>query len=274
MTRFLSLTLILLLAACAAPTPAPTPTPEPTLTPIPIPTKTPTPLPTPTETPPAMPANVHDLTVYNYETKKDEVISPTFDRDINTWVWKNGKGEVRRFFDLETGHIFAQTASVGQYNQPANQHIIYQVDTDFGWEADLTNIDKLPKGTSIGLQYLWDIGDHYPNLLGLDNYDVKLILKIVHGGYDDIADKSRISQTSMKGDKRYEQPFLWPVHDKKNNTYVLTTYMVSEYTKNDHDEIIELTEFLLNYCPTSNFVPYNKTVIRAGGIGIPKKPIQ
>ena len=95
---FFMLTL-LLLAACAAPTPTPTLTP----------TKTPTPLPTPTKTPPAKPENVHDLTVYNYITGNDEVLSPIFDKGMATWVWKNGNGEIRRFLDLETGHIFAQT---------------------------------------------------------------------------------------------------------------------------------------------------------------------
>ena len=104
---------------------------------------------------------------------------------------------------------------------------------------------------------------------------MRLILKIVHGRYDDIADKSRISLTSMKGDKRYEQPFLWPVYDQKNNTYVLATYMVSDYlAKQTSDEIHLLTQYVLNYCPTSIFTPPKEAKIGVVADEIPKKPIQ
>ncbi len=268
MHRFFSITLILLLAACANPTLSQTRNPEPTLTSTPKPT----PLPTPTETPPPKPANVHDLTVYNYETKKDEIISPTFDKDMNTWVWKNSIGEVRRFIDIETGHIFAQTASVGQYNQPENQRIIYQVDTGFGWETDLANIDKIPKGhTATGQQYLGDIWNLYPNTVGAGNSETKLIFKIVRGGYDDIADKSRISFSLENSDISLREIFLFPAYNPKNNTYVLTGFysmppsLVGQFT------IPSLTDDLLNRCPTSN--PPKIYPIGVVDVKIPKKAI-
>jgi len=288
MTRFFSLTLILLLVACAASTPvqtstpAPTltptstPTPEPTLTSTPIPTtlptSMPTPFPTPTEIPPAMPKNVHDLTVYNYETQKDEVISPTFNKDMNTWVWKNGKGEVRRFIDLENGHIFAQTESVGQYNQPENQRIIYQVDTYFGWEADLTNIDKIPTGnTAVGSQYIAAIHEHFPGIINISNSQTSITFEIVHGSYDQITDKSKISsrESYTYGGPIAKNTFFWPIYDPKNNTYILKIYMTADLIK-DPEPIRYYTEDMLNLCPVSNGLNFPIVTVN---IKIPKNPL-
>jgi len=265
------LMVLFILAACVPPqevdhaataTQETTATTEPTSTWTPEPTLTP--LPAPTETLPAMPENVHDLTVYNYETKKDEIINPTFDKDMNTWVWKNTSGEIRRFLDLETGHVFAQTESV-------KQQIIYHVDLGFGWEADLTNIDKIPDNfNKTGLQYIWEMGNNYPDKVNLSNYDMRLILKIVHGSYNEITDKSKVSFSLNNGTIMGEN-FFWPIYDQKNNTYILKEYLATDWVL-VKDPIRAYTQGLLNWCPTVN--PPEEVLILPVSAIVPKKPIQ
>jgi len=220
---------------------------------------------------PTLPEGVSDLTVYNYETGKDEVLLPVFDENVNTWVWKNGDREIRRFLDLKTGHIFSQTASVGQHNQPRNQRIIYQVDTDFGWEADLSNIDKTPKDyTPTGLQYLVEIQENFSGIINVAGSRTTITFKIVHGSYDDIADKSKVSYSLNNGTIMAEN-FFWPVYDPKNNTYILKEYLASDYVLTK-DPVRAYIQGLLNWCPTAN--PPERPVILPVVTNVPKKSIQ
>ena len=216
------------------------------------------------------PENIKPMEVYNYTTGKTETLSPIFDKDMNTWVWKNSIGEIRRFLDPETGHVFSQTASVGQHNQPKNQRIIYQVDTDFGWEADLANIDKLPRGV-VGLQYLVDIHDHFPEIINFANPQTTITFKII-SGHDDIADKNRISFSYKNSAIDTTIFYLFPVYDKKNNTYVLTELFSAPPSIINQFTLLSITADMLNRCPTSS--PPEKFPIGAVDVIIPKKPIQ
>jgi hypothetical protein len=246
------------LSSATPPTVAPTEAIAPTETIIPTKTATPTP------ERPALPEGVSNLTVYNYETKKDEILSPIFDESISTWVWKNVKGEVRRFLDPETNRVFAQTEA--PYDQ-----LIYQIDKDFGWEADLTNIDKISGGTPVASGYLHNIFDYYPETVNQGNAQTKLIFKIVHGSYDDIIDKSKVSSIRSPGYPDTEMSFFWPVYDEKNNTYTLTTYLNFDYMK-VKEAIQSYSIYMLNQCPIS-FFP-DKYTIGTVIVSIPKKSIQ
>jgi hypothetical protein len=209
---------------------------------------------------------VDDLKVYNYETGQDEVLAPVFNEGMATWVWKNEKGEVRRFLDLETGHIFAQTESI-------KQQVIYQIDTEFGWEADLTQFNSnLHEGyMKIGYQYLWMINQAYPGVLNKLNDNTMIILKIVHGDYDDIVDKSKISSSEDPGSSATGIDFLWPAYDKKNNAYTLTMYLHFDYLRKNNKSICIYSGYMLNYCPTSD--PFANFIGTING-DVPKKPIQ
>lgn len=181
-----------------------------------------------------------------------------------TWVWKNEKGEVRRFLDLESGHIFSQTESV-------RDGLIYQIDTDFGWEADLTQLTEGNKNYSpAGYSYLYIMWDAYPNVINEFNENTKLIFKIVHGSYEDIPDKSKVSSSKDFGNSGTGIDFLWPVYDEKNNIQTLTMYLNNDYLGKE-TAIQIYTEYMLNYCTTTN--PYQSVAI--GTLGdISRKFIQ
>jgi len=191
-------------------------------------------------------------------------VDPVFDKYMDTWVWKNEKGEVRRFLDLETDRVFSQTESV-------KQQIIYQVDTDFGWEADLTqfNSDFFEGYERIGRQYLRGINDAYPGVVYKSNDYTKLVLKIVHGNYDDIADKNKVSSIKDLGSGGTEMSFFWPVYDKKTNTYTLKTYLQHDYLSRKN-AISFYTSHMLSGCPTTNYMAWY-----IGSVGdVLKKSIQ
>jgi hypothetical protein len=218
---------------------------------------------------PSLPEGVSNLTVYNYETGKDEVLSPTFDESMDTYVWKNEKGEVRRFLDKETGRVFSQTESV-------KNQIIYQIDTGFGYEADLTGLFTPPdRYNSLGYQYLSMMWYKYPNSIKGLNENTKLVLKINHGKYDDVIDKTKISSVKDLGNEGTEMIFFWPVYDEKKNVLSLETFLRFDFFVGK-DAIRVYTAYMLNYCPTSN-VPFNSITDLPIGVldpTIPKKPTQ
>lgn len=238
---------------------------QPTITPFPSSTSTPsatsTPSPTPTPTQPVPPDGVGDLVVYNYDTGEDETISPTFDVEMDTWVWKNSKGEVRRFLDKETSHVFSQTESV-------NEKIIYQIDTYFGWEADLTETDAAydEKYLSAGTSYLSMIDETYPGVLTGFDGNTKVIFKIGQDDFNNIAKKDGISQLIVEK----KSAFFWPVHNKNNNTYILAVYIEKDdvIAPRNSYEIGIYTHYLLNYCFTSDL---SSAAIIGNVGGLPQK---
>ncbi len=219
---------------------------------------------------PSLPEGVSDLTVYNYETGKDEVLSPTFDESMDTYVWKNEKGEVRRFLDKETGRVFSQTESV-------KNQIIYQIDTGFGWEADLTETDASydDKYASAGTAYLRMVDETYPGVLTGFDENTKVIFKIGQDDFDNIAKRDGISQTgSINNNKVNRLAFFWPVHDKNHNSYTLKVEVEKNkdfLTKNPH-ELVFYTQYMVNFCLTSG-PPAAIQVGNVGGAPL-KKPIQ
>jgi hypothetical protein len=215
---------------------------------------------------PSLPEGVSTMTVYNYETGKDETLSPTFDEEMDTYVWKNQKGEIRRFLDKETGHIFAQTES-------ARDNLIYQIDTEFGWEADLTQFAKKNKKYSpAALSYLYMLQNSYPDVITVFGENTKLTFKIVHGSYDDVVDKSKISSIKDREEPNLQMSFFWPIYNARYDGYLFATYLNYDHIK-VNDAIRGYTQDMLNGCLTSNFSS-SSLPIGVLDLPIPKKIIK
>ncbi|NPV41377.1 MAG: hypothetical protein HPY72_08565 [Anaerolineae bacterium] len=271
--RFASVIVVLLCSSCVGKNSVEfttTSKPDYTLNQTPIPLNTPLTTTTPvlieTQTLPSLPEGVSTLTVYNYETGKDEVLSPTFDEEMDTYVWKNSKDEVRRFLDIETGHIFAQTESV-------RDNLIYQIDTEFGWEADLTEFTKKNKGYSpAALSYLYMLQNDYSSTITVFGENTKLVFKIVHGSYDDIVDKSKISSIKDREEPNLQMSFFRPTYNAKYDSYFFTTYLNYDHIR-VNDAIGGYTQDMLNGCLTNNF-PSGDFPVGVLDLPISKKPIQ
>ena len=191
-------------------------------------------------------------------------IDPVFDVNLKTWVWKNTNGEVRRILDPKTGHIFAQTKS-------SYGNLIYQVDIEFGWEADFTEVDASFNGeySQIGYDYLWDLKNHFPNVFSRPIDNSKLVFKIVHGYYEDIVDKTSFSSSKDPGNPDTGIDFLWPAFDEKNNVYTLTAYLHFDYLGIEYSPTLFL-RYMLNYCPTTT----PESILGTRGGAITRKSIR
>ena len=187
-------------------------------------------IPTPTIRP--LPAGVGVLTIDGVKT------SPVMDDSLHTWVWRNKKGEIRRLLDTLTGHILARSAVV-------IDHLTYDIDLSFNWEANLVNIIHADPHSPYGAGYIQLLQLKYPQVFPDANSTTGILFRLLQGTAEEISDKSTILFTSDEGTKK-ESVYLKPSYDPNSNEYTLTLLLATDYYS-QRKAVQYYTRLMLNY---------------------------
>jgi len=195
--------------------------------------------------------------------KIDEVkTNPEIDPNRNTWVWRNRQGEIRRLLDPHSQHILARTSAPLDF-------LIYEIDLELGWEANLTNILHYGAHAPFGSSYLRLLSAKYPQLFPDLDKETSIVFRIMLG---DTIYSSNQNQISHAGEalKGIQAIFLKPIFQVEANEYVFTMILPSVRPA-QRISINTYTDWMLNYCINSTY-PQNPS--GAWGIEIYKHPIR
>ncbi|NMC30446.1 MAG: hypothetical protein GYA45_10280 [Pelolinea sp.] len=193
---------------------------------------------------PALPEGVWGLPVGNDELRIFETLYPVFDENFmgGTWVWRDQRGDIRRYLDPETKHLFAR-------GQSDWDRLIMDIDLDFnqepllrGWEVNRINMtDRRADGVLRAISQLF--GASYLSQMGIDptdpelyEYSTWIVYRIVSGSpTNDMQNLVRSSEGNYTA--------LVPYYDQENNQFVFTLY-VNEDWKGGSDGLRDYTDFV------------------------------
>lgn len=182
---------------------------------------------------PALPENVWSLPIVNSDHSGFENITPTFDEGFmgGTWVWRDQRGDVRRYLDPETNHLFAR-------GQSDWDRVIVDVDLNFGYEPlarsyENYSINSMTSFSAVvfrsiagtfGQDYLTQLGVIQTNPESLYGYSSWLVYRIVQGGQSNIQNQNQIN--NAEGNNIY----LEPHYNNNSDQFVFTLYINGSWT--------------------------------------------
>jgi len=180
---------------------------------------------------PALPEGVWSLPIYDHaDDNHNSVFSslaPTFDENFmgGTWIWKDQRGDIRRYLDPETKHLFAR-------GQSDWDRVIVDIDLGFGYEPIMRfyengRINALTSfsaaafrnmAATFGQDYLTQQGVILTNPESVYGYSSWLVYRIIQGDQSDIQDQGRIN--GIEGTNIYLKPY----YNSSNDQFVFTLY--------------------------------------------------
>jgi hypothetical protein len=195
-----------------------------------------TPIPTATIQP--LPADLAELKIDGIKTTTE------YDLSLETWVWRNKKGETRRLLDPLTNHIFARTSV-------AFDRLTYDIDLAFKWEVNLVNYANYGAHAPFGSGYIQLLKLKYPQSLTQADENTGIVFRIIQGSLQDIPDPFQVSYSAHIGSDE-EMSFLKPVFSPKTNEYIFTLYMQTDLETRP-GAINIYTDWMLNFCLTPEY---------------------
>ena len=219
-------------------------TPQSTLTPIPTPTILP------------LPPELVNLKIDGIKTNAE------MDPRLNTWVWRDKKGLIRRTLDPLTNHLMARTSV-------ADDRLTYDIDFAFKWEVNLVNYANYGAHAPFGSAYIQLLKFKYPQSFSQADQNTGIVFRIIQGSLPDIPDSSRVSYSTDIGVEE-ERTFLKPIFIPETNEFLFYFFLRTDYlTKKG--AINTYTDWMLNYSLNSEY-PQNPS--GSWGIEIYKHPIK
>ncbi len=201
------------------------------------PENTPTPFtpifPTFTPSPPPLPINFVGLKIDGRQS------SAEYYQELNTWLWKDKKGIIRRVLDPLSGHLLART-SIG------NDRLTYEIDYAFKWEVNLVNYQYYPTHAPLGTAYINLLKLKHPDVFSQANGQTGIIFRILQNEIDELPSSIQPVSFLDEGTEN-ERFFLKPAYLPASNEYLFVMGLKTDFLTRK-GAINTYTEEMLNYC--------------------------
>jgi hypothetical protein len=203
--------------------------------------ETTTPIPTFSANIPSIPPEFNSLKIDGITTTAE------FDAGLNTWIWKDKKGAIRRVLDPLTQHLLARTTVV-------DDRLTYDIDYAFRWEVNLVNYDNYSSHAPFGSAYIKLLKSKYPAIFADADENTGIVFRIIQSSPNDLPAAAQINAVLDKGNDQ-ERFFLKPAYIAATDEYILTLFLKTDFLTRK-GAINTYTDELLNYC-VSNTYPDN-----------------
>lgn len=184
-----------------------------------------------------------------FATLKIDGIKTTaeFDAGLNTWIWKDKKGTIRRVLDPLTQHLLARTTVV-------DDRLTYEIDYAFRWEVNLVNYENYSTHAPFGRAYIKLLKSKFPAIFSDADENTGIVFRIIQSSLNDLPATAQINSLLDKVND-HERLFLKPVYSAATDEYILNLILQTDY-RTHKGSINTYTDEMLNYC-TNNSYPDN-----------------
>jgi hypothetical protein len=182
---------------------------------------------------PSLPVAYQDLKIDGYKTTVE------FSPELNTWIWKDKKGNIRRLLDLFSGHLLARTYI-------PEDRLAYEIDYAFKWEVNLVNYDIYSTHAPFGSAYIKLLKNKYPEILSLASDQTGIVFRILQIKVNELPSNAQVITLLDAGTER-ERFFLKPIYLSSSNEYILSMGLANDFLTRK-GAINTYTEEMLNYC--------------------------
>lgn len=166
-------------------------------------------------------------------------VTAEFSPQLNTWIWKDKKGSIRRLLDPLSGHLLVRTAI-------PKDHLAFEIDYAFKWEVNLVNYDIYPTHAPFGSAYIKLLKNKYPEILSQTNDHTGIVFRILLLKANELPKNTPMVTLLDVGTQR-ERFFLPPFYLSGSNEYVFSMGLTTDFL-NRKGAINTYTEEMLNYC--------------------------
>ena len=167
----------------------------------------------------------------------------SYDAGLNSWIWRDKKGNIRRVLDPLSGHVLART-SIG------NDRLVYEIDYEFKWEVNLVNYRYYPTHAPLGAAYINLLKLKHPEVFAQANGQTGIIFRILQTAIDELP-SSTLPVTLLDEGNEKERFFLKPTYLPASNEYLFIMGLKTDFLTRK-GAINTYSEEMLNYCITPN----------------------